>query len=305
MSFWNSLNRRNKTKAVQSTSRVLIEGLEPRSMFAATVAADFDGNGYTDIVFRNINTGENAIWYMGGADGKTRIGIAFLPSAPNTDWQLAGAYLFNGTVPDLLWRNASTGENAVWFMGGAGGATRTGIEYLPTAPNTDWQMAGAADFDGNGHVDIIFRNAGGTSDAGRNAVWLMGGTNGTTRIGISELPVAVNLNWVIAGAPDFDKDGDPDLLWRNITSGQNAYWQMQGTTRQAIYFLPIASVVSWSLAGGYDFDKDGDIDLLWRNLSTGQNAVWNMSADGLTRESVTFLPTAPNTDYQIAGPQLL
>lgn len=34
--------------------------------------------------------------------------------------------------------------------------------------------------------------------------------------------------WRIAGAADFDKDGHPDILWHNGTTGEIQYWYMNG-----------------------------------------------------------------------------
>jgi hypothetical protein len=47
--------------------------------------ADFDGNGYSDLLFQN--GGAMAVWLMGGADGTTRIASAWLP-ATTPAWQV-------------------------------------------------------------------------------------------------------------------------------------------------------------------------------------------------------------------------
>jgi hypothetical protein len=41
--------------------------------------------------------------------------------------------------PDILWRNTTTGANAVWYMNGV---TMTGIADLPALPNPEYAIVG-------------------------------------------------------------------------------------------------------------------------------------------------------------------
>src|SRR5207249_2104626 len=84
-----------------------------------------------------------------------------------------------------------------------------------------FMSAVAGDLTGDGIPDILFRNYGTGADKGRNAVWVMGGPNGTTRTNVIELPSATavdgsgNLVWQAATIADFNGDGNQDILWRN------------------------------------------------------------------------------------------
>jgi hypothetical protein len=42
------------------------------------------------------------------------------------------------------------------------------------------------------------------------------------------IPSVQDLNWAIAGVGDFNKDGKPDILWWNKSTGQNYAWYMDG-----------------------------------------------------------------------------
>ena len=66
---------------------------------------------------------------------------------------------------------------------------------------------GAADFDGDGKVDIIWQN----NVTGARAVWLMNGTvlNRSVSLGV------LSTQWNIAGVGDFNGDGAPDILIQN------------------------------------------------------------------------------------------
>ncbi len=47
--------------------------------------------------------------------------------------------------------------------------------------------------------------------------------------------------WQIVGVGDFTKDGHPDLLWRNATTGEVYVWVMDGVTHtgdQSIGYVP-------------------------------------------------------------------
>src|SRR5437667_638687 len=55
-------------------------------------------------------------------------------------------------------------------------------------------------FSGSGKSDILWRN----SSTGQNVLWLM---NGATVASAPALPAVANLNWIIAGAGDFNGDG--------------------------------------------------------------------------------------------------
>ncbi len=95
------------------------------SAFTVTNGHDFGGDGQTDILWRNPETGENVIWNMNGA---YLTSFAYLPTVPGP-WQIVGIGDFNGNgKPDILWRDPTTGENVVWNMNGAN------LTSIPTSP---------------------------------------------------------------------------------------------------------------------------------------------------------------------------
>ena len=79
-------------------------------------AEDFDGDGKTDILWRN-DDGFTAVWFM---DGVTRrAGSGLLPTEPDLDWTVAGLRDFDddGSM-DILWSHLTDGRNEIWFMSG-------------------------------------------------------------------------------------------------------------------------------------------------------------------------------------------
>jgi hypothetical protein len=67
---------------------------------------------------------------------------------------------------------------------------KTGGALLPAISDTSWQIAGTGDFNGDGKVDILWRNYG----TGLNYVWYM---DGVTVTGGELLMTVADLNWII------------------------------------------------------------------------------------------------------------
>jgi hypothetical protein len=70
------------------------------------------------------------------------------------------------------------------------GGTRLGGDTPPMVTELSWQIVGVGDFNGDGKMDILWRN----SVSGENGVWYM---NGGTRLGVEYLPPVADLNWKI------------------------------------------------------------------------------------------------------------
>jgi plastocyanin len=69
---------------------------------------------------------------------------------------------FNGDGrSDILWRNSSTGANAIWRS--ASSAAPQAVSAVPVV----WRALGLADYNGDGRSDILWRN----SSSGVNVIW--------------------------------------------------------------------------------------------------------------------------------------
>jgi hypothetical protein len=257
---------------------------------------DYNGDGKVDILWRNSQTGENYVWYMNGAAVS---GTASLEQVADANWllfdagniaqQSAGADFNNDGKPDILWRNASTGENYIWYMSGS---SVMGSSALPAVADLNWRIEGIADFNADGKTDILWRNA----STGENYVWHL---NGSSVAGSSVLPAVADLNWKIAGVADYNNDGKPDILWRNSSTGENYIWHMNGTSVSGGAALPTVADQNWKIAGSADFNADGKPDILWRNVSTGENYVWHLN--GVAVEGSSVLPAVADLNWKIAG----
>lgn len=216
--------------------------------------ADFNGDGRSDIVWRNLASGDNVLWPS--ANKALSKGLF---SVPKSAWFVAGVGDFDGDgASDMLWRNSQTGDNILWPS-----ADRTMRRNLANVPRSAWNIVGIGDFDGDGKSDILWRN----SASGSNVIWPS--ANRALRRSLVSVPQAA---WFVAGVGDFDSDGQSDILWRNPQSGVNILWpSADRTQRQQLATVPMSA---WFVAGVGDFDGDGQSDLLWRNPETGQNILW-------------------------------
>ena len=174
--------------------------------------ADFNGDGKTDIFWRNTQTGDNQIWLMDG----TSILSKNTETTLGTQWS-SSIVDFNGDgKADILWRNTQTGENLAWVENDAAPQNfdQTFLPQLATA----WTPY-TGDFNGDGKSDILWRN----TQTGENAYWIMDGTNAT---GYSEPTLGTAWTPRIG---DFNGDGKTDIFWRNTTTGDNAVWISDST----------------------------------------------------------------------------
>jgi FG-GAP-like repeat len=105
------------------------------------------------------------------------------------------------------------------------------------------------------------------------------------------------LQWNIAGAGDFNGDGNADLVWENTSTGQRAIWFLKNGVLSSSIYLPTVGV-QWRIAGVGDFNGDGNADLVWQNISTGQRAIWFLKNGVLS--STINLPSV-GVQWRIAG----
>jgi FG-GAP-like repeat len=240
------------------------------------VAKDFNEDGFADLVWENVVTGERAVWLLGPGPARS-----FSLGNADPSWHIVGVgdFLGNGQA-DLVWENSVTGEHGIWLLK-FGVLSR--ILSLPTVP-TSWHIVGAADFDGDGQADLVWEN----SVTGERGIWLLKG-GGLSRV----IPLPTEpTSWHIAGAADFDGDGQADLVWENTSTGERGIWLLKAGALSRIIPLP-TEPTSWHIAGAADFDGDGQADLVWENTVTGERGVWLLKDGGVS--SIRSLPTEPTS----------
>ena len=72
------------------------------------------------------------------------------------------------------------------------GLTVSTSAFLPTIADTNWEIKGMGDFDGDGKADVVLRN----KVTGQNIGWLM---NGLTVSTSAFMPTIADVNWEFVG----------------------------------------------------------------------------------------------------------
>ncbi len=286
------------------------------------VKGDFNGDGLPDLVFRNVPNGAlNKVWFM---DGVTRTAEANItPNAASADWLVRGVHDFDSAASpgagqdnknDLVFWNQTTGAVEFWLMDGTNrpGAPvpLTGGAPLPI----NWDLSATADFNQDAKPDIVWRNF--TSQS--IVIWTMNGTAKTGNI-IPTPNLAVNSNWIIVAAADYNNDGNTDFLWYNFTSGKIVTWYMNASVVRITgqFTTPdAAGNNNWKVVASSDFSRTytpgtppiGSPDIVWRNETSGNQVVWHMDFNStrvfgeFTKPPANALNLAP-LDWFIVGPR--
>jgi hypothetical protein len=255
---------------------------------------DFDGDGMSDILWRNSSTGQNYVYFMDGTTIKASEG--FLRTVADRDWYVAGVGDFNGDgKADILWRNTVTGENYLYPMNGLAILGTEG--YLRTVSDLTWKIVGVGDFDGDGKADVLWRS----STTGEIYLYPMDGT--TIKASEGYVRTVANLAWKIVGTGDYNGDGKSDILWRNSSTWENYLFPMDGKMILGTEgYLRTVADQSWQVMGTGDYDGDGKSDVLWRHAVSGENYVYPMEGTTI-KPTEGYLRTVADQNWQVQNPK--
>ncbi|MEA2163630.1 MAG: hypothetical protein QOK37_1757 [Thermoanaerobaculia bacterium] len=257
------------------------------SQSAPRVRNDFNGDGRSDILWRNSLTGSDYLYQMNGLTIAT---LGEINVTSDQNWKIVGTGDFDGDgKADVLWRHSVTGANYMYLMNGF---SLAGAGQINTVADANWNIVGVGDFDGDGKADILWRN----SVTGSNFIYLM---NGLSIKALGEVNVIADQNWQIVGVADFDGDGKADILWRNSVTGSNYMYLMNGMTIRTLGQVNVIGDQNWKVVGAGDFDGDGKADILWRNLVTGDDYIYEMN--GFTIKTPGAVNTVNDPNWMIVA----
>jgi hypothetical protein len=209
-------------------------------VWSIACTADFNGDGKHDILWHNTTTGDFGYWLLNGTTGPNAQGYIPLVQIA-TNWSVVGcADVSNDGKPDLLWRNATTGDMGFWKMAGLY-PDATGYAPMTTIPAV-WEVAALADFNGDGNADVLWQNL----TTGDRGFWTLGGNYPSS--GWIPLTIIAG-NWNIQAVTDANGDGKNDILWQNTSTGDRGWWYLNGMTQSGGY-EPLTSIGNqWDIVG--------------------------------------------------------
>jgi hypothetical protein len=104
---------------------------------------DFNGDGTPDLVLQNTTTSQVTVWYMGGAGGVSMTAWNWLVNPGPAGWTLAAVMDSDRDgKPDVVWQNNATQQATVWRLGGTGGATLLGYQWIAMSGTAGWRFVG-------------------------------------------------------------------------------------------------------------------------------------------------------------------
>ncbi|MBF0317861.1 MAG: VCBS repeat-containing protein [Nitrospirae bacterium] len=241
------------------------------AMFTSTTGVgrlpnrDFNGDGKSDLLWRNAVTGDVYVWLM---IGTTIAGGNFVARGISEDWSAKATGDFDGDgKSDVLWQNTTTGDVAVWLMDGT--TIKTGA-YVTRGMPGQWVLTAVEDFDGDGKTDIMWRD----ETSGDISLWLM---NGANIAGGGYIARGMPFDWVVKAVADLNGDGKGDVIWQNTTTGDVAAWLMNGLSMSTANNIAVGVAGNWQIKAVEDFNGDGNADIVWQELSSGDIFIWLMN----------------------------
>lgn len=268
--------------------------------------ADYDHDGKSDLVWRNLLTGAMELWLM---DGVTRRAVVAMPTVGDSAWRTLGQGAFAGSGgstrdfdgdghADLLWRHKANGQNALWLMRD-GAFSR--LVSLETIADANWTIAAVWDLTRDNKPDVLWRN----SATGHNVLWIM---DGASRRASVELPRVSKTAWSVGAIADVDGDQTNDLVWVDASTGQSIAWVLDGTPEDQTWVRSLVTMQEMPtrhvMLGSGRFFTDGTYDLIVQDLDAPTNELarhqaWIMR--GSQRVAVGSLPLVGDADWRIGA----
>jgi hypothetical protein len=182
-------------------------------------AADFNGDGKSDLLWQRQSDGATEVQFL---NGNSAIGGGVIANNPfDTSWKVVATGDFNGDGKgDLVWQHPADGLVEIQLLNGN---SAIGGGLIANNPfGAGWSVVGAGDFNGNGKSSLVWQRQ---SDHLVEIQFL----DGNHAIGggvIANSPFG--LDWNIAGIGDFNADGHADLVYRRVSDGLTEIQYLNG-----------------------------------------------------------------------------
>lgn len=212
--------------------------------------------------------------------------------------------------PNVIWINTNSGATdlmPVEYADTEGNVTIMDNVNVVETYNPSFTPVGECDFTGDGKTDILLHNAysampgsikgmNTTTDEDENLIlWEMDGV-----VKANEIPIGtISPEFIIAGAGDFDGDGDCDIASFNTITAGTTIWEMDGLEYVNSHVVPGGGNLNLVPQAVGDMNNDNIPDIILRNDNSGQARIWVMNSD-YTR-SANIGPIASNTNLRLKG----
>lgn len=269
----------------------------------ASVVADFNEDGYLDVVVANYGEINNAYIYnkvIGFADQTAS--VLGVQSRDNTT-HVAVADVNADDYLDLIFAT-DNGQNRLYINNTRGRFEDMTFEFADSDGNTfmpedDWGTSCivTADFDGDGDMDLYVANS--RQGGEQNRLLFNDGRGVFTDVSATRLSnePALQSIWAIVG--DVNNDNRPDVVVINRAS---EHYYMRNEGNGILRYHALSSGTSANARGGdlADVDSDGDLDLVVAQSDFTMNELYLNSGFGeFTRDNTGRLPAESDETYGV------
>ncbi len=254
-------------------------------------SGDFDGDGKSDLLLRNVPGGMLSIWFMNGAT--LRDAPLVSTRVLNPSWQIAALADFDlDGKSDILFRNVLTGGLSIWKMNGTTVTSLTDVVSKPLP----WLVVDAGDFDGDGNFDLLYRHP----VTGAIEWHLMHGLAVTSVVPDS---VSVPALRRVVAIGDVNGDSSDDVVFLSNRGNLNSFRTMSTTALVDFANLAygFAAPRYWRRTAVSDFNGDGRSDLLLRHADD-YVATWEMNGTMVLRDTIFARVSSPAWAFQKIAP---
>jgi hypothetical protein len=225
----------------------------------ATRVGDFNRNGWSDLLARQVSTGSLYLYPGNGTKLGSRVQIARGLGGLDAITRF-GDFNRDGNE-DLIAREKATGT--LWLYPG----TRTGLAARVRIGSSGWnamrEITPAGDLDGDGFPDLLAVR----TSTGRMYLYPGRGTSlGTPRL----VGGGWNAMSELTGVGDFNGDGRVDMVARHSGTGDLWLYPGNGVAFGARVRIGTGGNSLRDLVGVGDFDRDGFTDLIAVRSATGE-----------------------------------
>jgi hypothetical protein len=250
--FWHhQVTGQLQTWLVNGTSVIGSRSVSPATMsgvpdthWKVVGTGDLDGDGFSDILWRHDTDGWLAAWFL-RYNGVVSTRYLSINRMLDPNWRIKGLGDVDGDkCADIIWQHTN-GSVAAWIMRDTT-VTSTRFFSIPSVGASQWEIVGVTDTNRDGMADLIWQEA----SQGWLAVWYLSGTTVTNTLFLSINQVA-DPNWRIQTAGDVDGSGTPAIIWRHLTGGWVARWNLSGNVVTGTYFFNPGQVndLDWKVVG--------------------------------------------------------
>ncbi len=268
---------------------------------------DFNGDRLPDLLLVDRSDPACATYEAWFMEDARRLDSRALVNVCSPTTLFGGSDDFTGDgQSDLLYLRTLDGAAVIYEFDGAG---LLGTRVVTGAPalGPDWRIAATGDFNGDGWADVVWRN---TLTQQLRIRTLQAGVVTGELVPTPER--AVDAQWNLVGAQDFNGDGARDLLWYNPTSGRIVFWFMDANLRRITGQFanpPSAGNANWRVVATADYGVGPNgladtADVVWQNADSGNLVIWYMDRAGNRTSGVFTTPSAPAApSWKLIGPR--